>query len=137
MSTTLTFPKDSQEQVSKYFKAHEFDCPCDNCSQTFIDMHLLEKLDALREVLGFPVKITSGYRCDHHQEQLKEMGFETAVGKSQHQEGKAADVKTGHHLGIEIEEAARSIGFKAVGVGKSWAHVDLRDDRERRWTYSY
>lgn len=131
------YQKGSDESLSKDFKAREFDCPCDNCSQTFIDDELVLKLQELRDVLGFPLKITSGYRCDHHQEELKEMGFETAVGKSQHQEGRAADVKTGHHLGVEIEEAARSVGFRAVGVGKSWAHVDLRDERDRRWTYSY
>jgi uncharacterized protein YcbK (DUF882 family) len=132
-----SYPKHSDESLSKDFKVSEFACPCDHCEETLIDDELVLRLQELREALGFPLKITSGYRCEHHQEELREMGFETAVGKSQHELGRAADVKTGHHLGIEIEEAARSVGFKAVGVGKAWAHVDLRDDRDRRWKYSY
>jgi uncharacterized protein YcbK (DUF882 family) len=131
------YQKGSDEQITKDFKAREFDCPCDHCSQTFIDDELVLKLQEMRDMLAFPIKITSGYRCDHHQEELREMGFETARGRSEHQEGKAADIKTGHHLGVELEEAARAVGFKAVGVGKAWVHVDLRDDKERRWTYSY
>lgn len=132
-----SYPKDSDESLTKDFKAREFDCPCDHCHETLIDDELVLKLQELRELLAFPIKITSGYRCEHHQEELREMGFETAVGKSQHELGKAADVKTGHHLGIEIEEAARSAGFKAVGVGRSFIHADLRDDKNRRWKYSY
>lgn len=133
----LTFKKGSEEQLSPDFKAYEMDCPCTHCKETLIDPELVEKLQALREVLAFPVKITSGYRCEKHQEELKEMGFETATGISQHQLGKAADIKTGHHLGVELEEAARSVGFRAVGVGKSFVHVDLRDEKDRRWSYSY
>lgn len=130
-------PKGSATQVSKYFKSYEFDCPCSNCSQTFIDEDLLLRLDDIREESGFPLKITSGYRCDHHQAQLKEQGFETAKGRSQHQDGKAADILNGHHTGRELEVFARKAGFKAVGVGNRFVHVDTRSDRDRSWTYSY
>lgn len=130
------YKKGSDENLSLDFKVREFDCPCDHCEETLIDDDLVLKLQELREVLAFPIKITSGYRCEQHQEELREMGFETAHGKSQHELGKAADIKTGHHLGAELEEAARSVGFEAVGVGRSFIHVDLRPEHHS-WTYSY
>lgn len=132
-----TNKKGSDQFASAHFRSSEFDCPCLECKETLIDDELLLRLDMLREYLGFPIKVTSGYRCEHYQLKLKEEGYETAAGVSQHTLGYAADIKTGHHNGIELEIAARRCGFKAVGVGEHWIHVDLRWDRDRRWIYSY
>lgn len=134
----IVFKKNSTEQVSKDFKAFEFDCPCSKCLETPVEMRLIDLLQSLREETGFPIKITSGYRCADHQEELRQQGCETAKGKSQHELGAAADIKTGLHTGEELEKFARAVGFKAVGVGKHWVHLDLRDDKPfRRWTYPY
>lgn len=132
----MNYPKGSEERLSSGFKAYEMDCPCSRCHETPIDDELILRLQELRELLGFPVKITSGYRCEAHQADLREQGCETAVGISQHQLGKAADIKTGHHTGIELEIAARKVGFVAVGVGKEFIHVDTRPNH-RAWVYSY
>lgn len=131
-----TYPRNSTEQISKHFKAHEFDCPC-GCHDTQLDSDLLEKADALRDRCGIPLQITSGYRCEKYQEELKLKGYETAKGISQHQIGRAFDCKAQGLTGLELEAYARSVGFMAVGVGKAFIHCDLRDARERRWTYSY
>jgi uncharacterized protein YcbK (DUF882 family) len=131
-----TYPKGSNEQLCAGFKAYEFDCPCDYCKETPIDDELVLRLQELRELLGFPIKITSGYRCERYQNELKARGYETAKGISQHQLGKAADIKTGHHTGKELEAAARKVGFLAVGVGKEFIHVDLRPEHHS-WAYSY
>lgn len=37
--------------------------------------------------------------------------------------------------GLELEKAARAVGFKAVGIGHNWVHLDIRMDKERRWEY--
>lgn len=134
--SVITFKKHSDEQVSKDFKAYEFDCPCDHCTATPIEMKLIEMLQVLRDEIGFPVKITSGYRCAAYQEDLKRRGYETAKGISQHELGAAVDIKTGHHTGEELEKFARQVGFMAVGVGKHWVHIDLRPEHHR-WTYTY
>ena len=76
-----------------------------------------------------------GYRCARYQEILRRKGFETSTGISQHELGRAADI-TCHGLnGNDLEVYAREAGFKAVGVGARFIHVDLRDDVERRWEY--
>jgi uncharacterized protein YcbK (DUF882 family) len=128
-------PKGSRKKLSKYFDAREFACPCPNCTETLIDSLLVERLDALRERLGVPVRITSGYRCPAHQKWLAKRGYETAKN-SRHLIGEAADLWTGAHAGKELERHARAAGFCAVGVGRTFIHVDLRDDKpNRRWEY--
>lgn len=138
MSQTI-YPKGSAIKVGKHFEALEFDCKCSDtsCSRTVIDMDLISKLDAVHEDLGCAVHITSGNRCAAYQKKLKEEGYETAVGISQHQLGRAADFRTNKHSGDELAAAARRAGFKAVGIGKRWMHADLRSDRERCWYYKY
>jgi hypothetical protein len=134
---TLAFLKGNTDHVSSHFLGKEFDCPCSVCTMTFVHEELLEKLEKLREKLGCSITIdkSGGYRCDYHQRELREKGFETAQGRSQHQDGRAADISTGRHSGLALEHAARAIGFKAVGVGTNWIHVDLRADRNYFWGY--
>lgn len=133
----MKYPKGSQEQISKDFKAREMDCPCGKCSVTIIDDELPVRLQKLRDALDQALKINSGYRCDDYQANLKARGFETAAGRSTHQDGRAVDIESSGKSGNELEVLARAAGFKAVGVARHWAHIDLRDDKERFWTYAY
>lgn len=79
-----------------------------------------------------PIVITSGFRCKAHQEDLRQSGLETAVGTSSHERGIAADV-TCLHLDTLLQLADPL--FPAMGVAKSFVHVDLRKDKRRRWKY--
>jgi uncharacterized protein YcbK (DUF882 family) len=124
------------EPVGLHFKSYEFDCPCDNCGKTLIDQDLVIKLDKMRGLLGCSLKITSGYRCQHYQDVLKAKGYETAKTVSQHTLGKAADVTTGVHTGQELADVARAAGFKAIGTGKHFVHVDTRPG-PHKWSYGY
>ncbi len=133
----LTYPKDSNERLSTHFMLREFDCPCQVCVETILDSALISKLEALRAQTG-PLRINSGYRCSNYQTELRLRGYETATGVSQHTEGRAADVMSedSRFSGVALESFARTAGFMAVGVGGTWVHVDLRDDKERRWEYT-
>ena len=92
-------------------------------------------MQELRNELGAQIHVTSGFRCKGKQADLSAAGYETAQN-SLHLLGMAADIRTGKHSGVEIESAARKVGFKAVGVAATWIHVDVRQDKERRWFYS-
>lgn len=135
----LRFNKDVLTKLSLHFSVPEFPCPCPQCTETKIDSDLIDKLEALRSQTG-PLRIDAGggYRCSHYQTELRLRGYETAVGVSQHELGRAADVKSedSRFTGAELENMARKAGFMAVGVGKDWIHVDLRSDKERRWVYA-
>lgn len=133
----LVFQKGSNAQVGKYFKASEMDCPCSGCSYTFVHPLLIARLDKLRDLIGAKVVIDKGggYRCDYYQQQLREKGYETAKGRSQHQDGKAADIRSDSRSGADLTVFAAEAGFCAIGTAKHWIHVDTRPEMHR-WTYS-
>lgn len=137
-SGELRFAKTARIPVAPNFYSNEFNCPCDKCETTIIDPALPEKLQALRDLIGLRVNISSGYRCADYQDTLKRRGYETAKGVSQHELGRAADLfvirSLRHVSGSELEHYARKAGFKAIGVGVSWVHVDLREG-DKKWFY--
>lgn len=129
-----TVQKGDDSLVTPSFKAREFDCPCGECSSTLISEELLLKLQAIRDQIAAPLHINSGYRCPAHQAALTSEGYETAT-PSQHELGCAADIQAVCIGGAALETIARACGFKAVGVGQTWIHVDTRSDKDRRWEY--
>ena len=74
----------------KWFKEKEFACKC--CGQLpplareNVKALVSEVLDPVRERLGMPIVVNSGYRCEKHN---KDVG---GVRNSQHLRGEAADV---------------------------------------------
>ena len=74
----------------KWFKEKEFACKC--CGQLpplareNVKALVSEVLDPVREKLGMPIVVNSGYRCEKHN---KDVG---GVKNSQHLRGEAADV---------------------------------------------
>lgn len=131
------YPKGQPSAVGPNFKSTEFDCPCDKCKETLISLELVSMLESLRALKGGSLKINSGYRCSNYQEDLKRRGYDTAKGISTHERGEAADITDGVTPGYELEDLAKKVGFKAIGVGKHFIHVDMRLDKVRKWKYNY
>lgn len=80
----VILPHRTTLRASKYFTRAEFACPC--CNQCFVDTDFLKILHAIRESIGVPLRVASGYRCNRHND---------AIGgskHSQHRAGKAADI---------------------------------------------
>lgn len=134
----MTIPKQSSQQVSQFFHSVEFRCRCSNvdCTETKIDPLLLDRLDLLRKELNQAVTILGAFRCAKHQQALRAQGKQTAVGVSQHELGRAVDLMSEGKTTDELEDAAVKAGFKSIGLARGWIHVDLRDDKERRWKYA-
>lgn len=114
-------------QVSKNFNLREFECHC--CHAVKLDLNLVEDLQKLRNILGHPIRITSGYRCPAHN---KIVG---GVENSQHLVGKAADIVI---VGCDITpqqlaQIAAETGFDGIGVYKNFVHVDVRG-KKARWS---
>ena len=89
----------------------------------------MQRLQRLRSNLGRPLRINSGYRCLSHNNAIK--GSE----KSMHLLGRAVDIDavSGNEK-HSIVMAAMALGFKGIGVGKTFIHID---DREipAMWVY--
>lgn len=112
----------------KYFKVEDFNCQETGENEMCPDF--LQKLDALREVCGFPFIITSGYRSPNHSIEAKK------VKPGTHSQGIAADIKVvGGAQRMAIIRNASIMGFNGIGVAKGFVHVDTRETTPVAWKY--
>lgn len=116
----------------KHFKPVEFDSPDSLGSGYGMDFGFVKKLDVLRELCGFPLIVDSGYRTPAHN---------TAVGgeaASAHLTGEAVDIRClTTQARFMILGNAFSLGFRRVGVGDTFIHLDDSATLDQRvfWLY--
>jgi hypothetical protein len=113
--------------LSPHFSRIEMECRC--CGRLIIDQHLLDGLEAFRNLANAPVIIDAGYRCPQHN---------LAVGgvpDSEHTRGLAADIRVDGLTVQKMYEMASTIPqFANGGIGVydgGFLHVDVRDHRAR------
>ena len=114
----------------KYFKESEFNCHC--CGQNKMDNEFLNRIDSARDLAGVPFKINSGYRCKKHN---KEIGSNQT---SSHVKGLAADIGINtSSQRFAILTALIEVGFKRIGIARTFIHVDLDKNKTQKvlWTY--
>ena len=103
----------------EHFNIEEFDCPSEPGSGVNMERNFLRLLDKARGIADVPFKINSGFRTVEHN---------TAVGGvngSSHTLGWAADIHcTNSQARIKIVAALIEVGFRRIGVSKSFIHVD-------------
>ena len=71
-------------QDTKNFKVSEF--ACKHCGKNEIDQRVLNMAQELRDYLGVPIQVNSGYRCETHNAKVG------GVKGSKHTKGLAADL---------------------------------------------
>ena len=154
----FTWPKGTVVQISEFFTSNEFDCHCEfkECREQKISLELIRRLDWLRRACNSPLRVHSGYRCAAYQQKIrddasaqakeneerKKHGLPplpitltvVATTKSTHELGHAADVSASNLKTNELLNLAAS-KFKSIGIALNFLHLDLRDDKERRWNY--
>jgi zinc D-Ala-D-Ala carboxypeptidase len=85
-------------------------------------------LEPLRSLVGRPVSVTSGYRCEK---------LNTAIRgalRSQHTKGEAADIRV---AGMSVEDLASHVlesanGYDQVILEPSWVHVSWKSPEKNR-----
>ena len=113
----------------KFFRLEEFNCTHTNRNE--MDHEFLVKLDELRERVGFPFIITSGYRDATHPAETRKSEPGT------HNQGIAADIAVSNGFErMNIVHEALKLGFGGIGVAKSFIHIDDRKTTPVMWTYS-
>jgi len=123
----IVYQASDTSALSKNFTREEFKCPC-GCTRQMVDSELVEKMQAVREKLGKPIKITSGYRCIPHNAAVK------GSSGSKHRYGMAADwrMKDRNINPVALGIIATQY-FKAVGIywydGCAIVHTDTRDTK--------
>ena len=127
--------------LSPHFKTSEFNCRCKNesCHTQSINKEVISRLEQIRSEVGEPLRITSAFRCADQQRYLRNAGVSTVVAqnKSTHESGDAVDVQV---ISTKSDRMARLLVaaekvFKSIGLAKTFLHLDLRDDKIRRWNY--
>lgn len=97
---------------------------CRHCGKQEMKPEFMARLQALRNVYGRPMTITSGYRCpDHPIEKAK-------AEPGMHATGLACDIGVQGAEAYEIMRLAMQAGFTGIGVQQKgsgrFIHVDLR-----------
>jgi uncharacterized protein YcbK (DUF882 family) len=99
-------------------------------------MVLVTSLQTLRNQIGVPITVTSGFRCKVHNVAVSK------IEKSEHSYGTAADIFWGQEIGLtakEMAEIAETIpAFRLGGIGSDYEdpdriHVDVRRNGPARW----
>ncbi|WP_020413141.1 D-Ala-D-Ala carboxypeptidase family metallohydrolase [Microbulbifer variabilis] len=120
-----------------YFTGLELACQC--CGKYHFEDETLRRLIRVRERLGKPMIISSGYRCPAHNKRIN--------ATMTHATGQAVDVSvaaSGAHklMKIALEEGFTGIGVKQKGpIKRRFIHLDDLDsipgERARPTVWSY
>lgn len=122
-------------KLTNNFSLSEFDCKDGSKMppEVFNNILLLVKeLQTLRDFIGKPITINSGYRSPEYNNKIG------GASRSQHLLGKAADIRvegvSPRELRGVIEELIKDgrLSFKGIGAYSNFTHVDIRS-KKARW----
>lgn len=121
---TVIITSRMQEMISKHFRAREFQTG--NCKIVIVSKPLLKILDGLRDHIGQPVYINSGYRTPEHNK---------AVGGSAlsyHMYGMAADIRAAKYTPKQLYNILDEWleGWGGLEEHEYFVHFDVRS---REW----
>ena len=118
---------DANEKVGQHFKVKEFACK-DGSQVVFIDEYLVSILDILRNQIGKPVHINSGYRTPTRNKAVGGAKY------SYHMRGMAADIRVNGMNAKELANKLNEIVPDECGiiVYNSWVHFDVRKSKYRK-----
>lgn len=118
---------DGNVKLARHFKVREFACQ-DGSQVVFIDDYLCTILDILRNKLGKPIIVTSGYRTPWWNAKCGGAKY------SYHMRGMAADIRVNGMSAKELAKKLDEIVPNGCGiiVYNSWVHFDVRDGKKYR-----
>jgi len=123
----------------KYFNHSEFDSPDVQGSGQMMDKAFLSMLDDIREIVGEPLIITSGYRTPQHNEAVGgKMPDENGNGGSSHLKGLAVDIAIRNsRMRFKLINAIQEVGINRIGIADNFIHIDIDKDKSPNviWTY--
>lgn len=107
----------------RYFTMNEFRCPC--CKEVAVAAELVLLLDVSRAFAGVPFRLSSGFRCVHHN---REVG---GVDNSRHLIGCAADILCPEKLTMARFTEIMATQFRRPGyefkpyINRNFVHVAI------------
>lgn len=126
--------------MAKYFTPEEFTCK--HCGQSHMNPEFVRKLDVLRERCGFPLVISSGYRCPEYNSTVSKTG-----DSGPHTTGRAVDILVHGSQAFDVISLAKGAGMTGIGIQQRtyphngrFIHLDdleQAEGRPRPWVWSY
>lgn len=106
-----------------------------------MDTYFMQKLHAIRKTLGFPLTVSSGYRCPEYNQKVSKTG-----PTGPHTTGRAVDIAISGKEAFFLVQYAANFNMQGIGVKQSgpdeerYVHLDdlLEKDgfpRPRVWSY--
>lgn len=95
-----------------------------------LNIEALTRLDILREIMGKPLHVNSGYRDPIHNARVG------GAPMSMHKFGRAFDISITNVNKYELERLAKKIGFSGFGYYRTFLHMDTGLPRwwGKRWS---
>ena len=125
--------------LSKNFSKLEFQCPC-SCGANKISSVLIKKLQKVRDIIGRPIIITSGVRCEFYNASINASMNSSHIPDS-YGLGQAVDIScTTSKYRYELVQVAQKF-FKRIGIsgGSYGGFIHLDVDRSKvqevMWLY--
>lgn len=100
----------------EYFTVDELKCRC-GCDRVEMDPYFMDKLHALRKTLGFPLPVTSGYRCPDYNMRISKSGY-----NGPHTTGRAVDITVTGGEALKLIQYACNFHMLGIGVKQSGPH---------------
>ena len=107
----------------KYFTRAEFRCPCGRCGGFPVEPaeYLVRLLDQVREYFGAPITISSGVRCQAHNDELP-----GSVPNSYHVKGKAVDFCVRGKTSAQVMAYIKTLPVHyAYAIDGNYVHMDV------------
>ena len=127
--------------ISKDFDRREFACQC-GCGQNDVSPRLVKTVQAIRDAVGQPVKISSGCRCTRHNAAVG------GVGGSAHTTGEAADIIVAGWSNTRLGTTIKSLYSKGLlpelkycylinGNTHTAVHIGVDSDKKRKNVFAF
>lgn len=108
-------------EYSEHFTRDELKCKC-GCNICNMEDDFMNMLEKLRNTIGKPIIITSGFRCPSHSVNVG------GYSNDAHTKGFACDIMVNGLSSYDIAEYAEKCGFTGIGIISDTAcHIDNRN----------
>jgi uncharacterized protein YcbK (DUF882 family) len=119
--------------MKNYFSEAELSCSC--CGAYEFAPEFLYILNVIREQCGFPLPVTSGYRCPKHPVEARKR----APGA--HSRGLGVDIGVGGERAHRLLEVALAQGVPRIGIQQKgegrFIHLDIDSSLHNPTIWSY
>jgi uncharacterized protein YcbK (DUF882 family) len=127
----MIMPTEPKRWRWPHFSREEMQCRC-GCGACAVKPKLMDALEQLRLKVERPLPVTSGYRCPAHNQKVSATGL-----AGPHTTGLAADIRADGRLAFLLMCHAPWSGFRGIGVGAGFVHLDMmtKAPRPNVWAY--